>query len=78
VIEPAARPMVERQEVPLQTACDTRRAALDPWKCDGMLRDGRPCCKTLMELDWGRPSYIRKVCERCGHINVFVEAYRPV
>lgn len=64
--------------IDLQTERDTRRAALAPWVCDGKLRDGRPCRKTLMELDWQRPSYIRKVCERCGHTNVFVEAYRPV
>lgn len=55
----------------------TRRAELRPWVCDGMLRDGRPCRKTLMEIDWQRPSYIKKVCERCSHVNVFVEAYRP-
>jgi hypothetical protein len=55
---------------------DARRAVLEPWVCDGKLRDGRPCGKTLMELDWNRPSYIRKICERCGTPNVFVEAYR--
>lgn len=57
---------------------DQRRATLAPWVCEGALRDGRPCRKTLMELDWQRPAYIRKVCERCGHVNVFVEAYRPI
>jgi hypothetical protein len=60
---------------------DTRRATLEPWICEGTLKDGvlkgKPCRKPLMELDWGRPSAIRKVCERCGHTNVFVEAYRP-
>ncbi len=64
--------------IDLQTQRDQRRAALQPWTCEGKLRDGRPCRKTLMELDWDRPSYIRKVCERCGHHNVFVEAFRPV
>lgn len=63
--------------IDLQQERDTRRAALEPWRCEGSLRDGRPCRKVLMELDWGRPSFIRKVCERCGHPNVFVEAYRP-
>jgi hypothetical protein len=52
-------------------------AALSPWHCTGKLRDGRPCRKTLMELDLARPSFIRKVCERCGAVNVFVEAYTP-
>ena len=66
-----------RVMVALQQARDIRRAALEPWRCDGLLRDGRPCRKTLMELDWSRPSYVRKVCERCGHTNIFVEAYRP-
>jgi len=51
-------------------------ASLDPWRCEGHLRDGRPCNKLLMELDKNRPSYIRKVCERCGHTNLFVEVYR--
>ena len=57
---------------------DRRRAVLESWLCEGNLGDGRPCRKTLMELDYDRPSYIRKICERCHHINVFVEAYRPV
>lgn len=69
MIEPAARPMASPME---RTA---RRAVLDPWLCDGVLKDGRPCRKTLMELDWNRPSYIKKVCERCSHVNVFVEVY---
>lgn len=64
--------------IDLQTERTHRKATLAPWVCDGNLRDGRPCRKTLMELDWQRPSYIRKVCERCGHANIFVEAYRPV
>ena len=55
---------------------ERRRATLDPWLCDGNLRDGRPCRKVLMELDMARPSYIRKSCERCGHTNIYVEAYR--
>jgi hypothetical protein len=68
---PAARPMITLDE-----ARDRRRATLEPWLCDGKLRDGRPCRKTLMELDFDRPSFIRKVCERCGHTNVHVETYR--
>jgi len=62
--------------IELEQRRDTRRAALEPWRCDGV-KDGRPCNKVLMELDWGRPSYIRKLCDRCGHVNTFVEAYRP-
>ena len=53
---------------------DARRAVLEPWHCDGTLRDGRPCRKILMELDMERPSYIRKVCERCHSVNFWVEA----
>jgi hypothetical protein len=63
--------------IELQSAREQRRAALEPWKCEGALRDGRECRKTLMELDPARPSYIRKVCERCGFANIWVEAYRP-
>jgi hypothetical protein len=62
---------------PLVAERDTRRAALEPWLCDGNLRDGRPCRKVLMELDMNRPSYIKKICERCSTSNIFVEAYRP-
>lgn len=71
MIDAAPRPMVTLDDVR-----DRRRATLEPWLCDGNLRDGRPCRKTLMELDKERPSFIRKSCERCGHMNVFVEAYR--
>lgn len=65
--------------IQLEERRDTRRAVLEPWLCEGTLKDssGRPCRKVLMELDYGRPSYIRKKCDRCGHLNVFVEAYRP-
>lgn len=61
--------------IDLTTERDTRRATLEPWLCEGNLRDGRPCRKKLMEIDFDRPSFIRKVCERCGHSNVHVEAY---
>lgn len=54
---------------------DSFRATLAPWRCEGALRDGRPCRKVLMELDWSRPSYIHKACERCGRMNVWVEGY---
>lgn len=63
---------------PVQVERDVRRAALEPWLCEGRLDDGRPCRKVLMELDMNRPSFIRKVCERCKHPNLFVEAYRPL
>lgn len=67
--------------IDLQTERDTRKAVLEAWICEGKLREGvlkgKPCRKPLMELDMNRPSAIRKVCERCGHVNVFVEAYRP-
>lgn len=52
------------------------RATLKPWHCEGFIREGWPCRKILMELDWDRPSFIRKTCERCKHVNVFVEAHR--
>jgi hypothetical protein len=64
---------VNGAEAPARTA---RRAILRPWHCDGTLRDGRVCGRVLMELDWDRPSFIVKACERCGHRNTFVEAYR--
>lgn len=67
----AMRPMATLDE-----ARERRRATLEPWRCEGHLRDGRTCSKLLMELDKERPSYIRKACERCGHMNIFVEAYR--
>ena len=67
---------VARTMVTLDEARDRRRATLEPWRCDGKLRDGRVCGKLLMELDKERPSFIRKACERCGFMNVFVEAYR--
>lgn len=55
-------------EISLQD--DTRRARLIEWRCDA-------CRKLLLELDPGRPSFLRKVCERCKHTNVWVEAYTP-
>lgn len=61
---------------PLAEERDERRARLEPWRCDGALSNGRPCHKLLMELDKSRPSFIRKVCERCGHTNLFVEGFR--
>ena len=74
MIDAASRPMVTLDEAP-----DRRRATLQPWKCEGALRDGsgRPCRKVLIELDPDRPSFLRKICERCGHTNIYVEAYRP-
>ena len=62
---------------PMTQERDERRAVLEPWLCSGALDDGRPCRKVLMELDMARPSFIRKVCERCKYPNLFVEAYRP-
>ena len=53
-----------------QAERDTRRAALEPWHCSA-------CRRVLMEVDFDRPSFIRKVCERCKHVNLFVEAFRP-
>ena len=67
--------------IDLKTERDTRRVTFEPWVCEGTIKDGvmrgKPCRKTLMELDYGRPSAIKKTCERCGHHNVFVEAYTP-
>lgn len=63
--------------IDLRTERDQRRAVLEPWKCDGTMRNGRPCLKLLMKLDWARPSAIEVICERCGHRNLFVESYRP-
>ena len=55
---------------------DTRRAGLEPWRCEGKERG--KCNRLLMLLDWNRPSYIQIKCPACGHLNTFVEAYRPV
>lgn len=55
---------------------DTRRAVLVPWLCEGNLRDGRPCRKVLIELDPERPSFLRKICERCNFMNVWVERHQ--
>lgn len=59
------QPMTER---------DTRRAMLEPWRCDGKLDDGSLCRKVLMELDMARPSFIRKICEKCRAVNIWVES----
>lgn len=76
MIESAPRPMVTLDETR-----DRRRAVLEPWLCEGTIKDGplkgKPCRKVLIELDFDRPSYLRKQCERCGHTNLHVEAYRP-
>jgi len=70
MIDQQARPMTER---------DTRRAALDPWRCDGSARNGGAVCtRILMYLDWNRPSFIQVKCPSCGHLNTFVEAHRTV
>lgn len=58
--------------IDLQTERDTRRAALEPWRCDGAR-----CTRILMYLDWNRPSFIQVKCPACGHLNTFVEAHRP-
>jgi hypothetical protein len=67
--------------IQLEAQRETRRVTFEPWLCDGTLKDGpmkgRPCRRVLMELDYERPAAIKKVCERCGHHNVHVEAYRP-
>ncbi len=55
---------------------DERRAVLSPWYCEGHLRDGRPCNRTLLEMDMSRPSYIRKICDKCSYVNVWVEQLR--
>jgi hypothetical protein len=46
------------------------RRALEPWRCNGKLKDGRECRRVLMELDYSRTTLVRKVCEKCGTINV--------
>lgn len=64
--------------IDLQTERDTRRAALEPWRCDGLVRGGSRCNHMLMMLDYGRPSFIQIKCPSCKHLNTFVEAHRPV
>jgi phage FluMu protein Com len=64
--------------IDLQTERDTRRATLEPWRCDGSIRGGDRCNRLLMLLDWNRPSFIQVKCSGCGHLNLFVEAHRPV
>jgi len=59
--------------IELQQMRDQRRAALEPWRCDG-----ERCKRLLMMLDYGRPSFIQIKCPSCGHLNTFVEAHRPV
>lgn len=63
--------------IDLQTERDTRRAVLEPWYCEGTTKEGRPCRKVLIEMDMSRPSYLRKLCRHCKHVNLFVESYRP-
>ncbi len=74
MIDAAARPMVSLDEVR-----DRRQATLVVWRCEGVLADGsgRPCRKFIIELDPDRPSFLRSICKRCGHTNIYVEAYRP-
>lgn len=62
--------------IDLNTERDQRRAALEPWRCDGTKKDGHPCRRVLMELDPSRPSFIRKTCDNCGKVHVWVEAYQ--
>lgn len=64
--------------IDLQTARDTRRATLEPWRCDGSSRGGMRCNRLLMMLDYGRPSFIQIKCPSCGALNTFVEAHRTV
>lgn len=64
--------------IDLQTERDTRRAALEPWRCDGSVRGSNRCNRMLMMLDYGRPSFIQIKCPSCGYLNTFVEAHRPV
>lgn len=65
--------------IQLEERRETRRVTFEPWLCEGTLKDGpmkgRPCRRILMELDYDRPSAIKKTCERCGFLNVHVEAY---
>jgi phage FluMu protein Com len=49
-------------------ATDLPAVVWRPWPCEA-------CGRVLMELDVRRPAAIRKRCERCKHLNVWVEAY---
>lgn len=62
--------MIELSEVREQ-----RRARLIEWRCDGVTERGI-CNKFFVELDPDRPCFLKRTCERCGKVNVWVEAYR--
>jgi phage FluMu protein Com len=64
--------------IDMQTERETRRATLEPWRCDGSVRGESRCNRMLMMLDWHRPSFIQVKCPSCGTLNTFVEAHRPV
>lgn len=64
--------------IDLQAERDTRRATLEPWRCDGRTRGDSSCNRLLMMLDWNRPSFIQVKCSGCGHMNTFVESRQPV
>ncbi len=51
-------------------AADQPAVVWRPWPCEA-------CGRTLLELDVRRPAAIRKKCDRCKHLNVWVEAYAP-
>lgn len=59
------------------TSLRSQAATLRPWRCDGALDSGKPCDKKLAEVDFGRPMYVRIVCNRCGKSNTLVERYAP-
>ena len=63
--------MIELSEVRPQQ----QRAQLVEWRCEGKMPHG-PCNKFFIELDPDRPSFLKRTCDRCGHVNVWVEAYR--
>jgi hypothetical protein len=53
-------------------AADQPAVVWRPWRCER-----GQCNAILMEIDYRRPAAIRKKCEKCGHMNVWVETYRP-
>ena len=50
------------------------RARLAEWRCDGVTPRGT-CNRFICEVDPSRPAYLRRTCDRCGKVNVWVEPY---
>lgn len=47
------------------TMTEQQPATWQPFRCDGMLKDGRRCEKVIANVRGGTPETVRIVCDRC-------------